>query len=65
MTSTEDEMVILFDRLPQPSRFLNKLLLHHVGDAIDLAEVGGSAESLDSVISHNLRLAARIRHKRV
>ncbi|OHS99250.1 hypothetical protein TRFO_08498 [Tritrichomonas foetus] len=47
---------VLFDPLPQPYRFVNKILLRCIEDAIDLAEGGGSAESLHSIVSHNLRL---------
>jgi hypothetical protein len=47
---------LIFDPLPQPYRYINKILLHCVEDAIDLAEGGGSPESLNSIVSHNLRL---------
>lgn len=47
---------LLFDPLPQPYRFVNKILLRCIEDAIDLAESGGKAESLYSIVSHNLRL---------
>jgi hypothetical protein len=47
---------LLFDPLPQPYRYVNKLLLRCIEDAIDLAEGGGSAQSLSSVVGHNLRL---------
>jgi hypothetical protein len=47
---------ILFDPLPQPYRYINKLLLRCIGDAIDLAEGGGSAASLQAIVGHNLKL---------
>jgi hypothetical protein len=47
---------ILFDPLPQPYRYINKLLLRCIEDAIDLAEGGGSAASLTAVVGHNLKL---------
>ena len=47
---------ILFDPLPQPYRFVNKILLRVIEDAIDLAEGEGSAESYNSIISTNLKL---------
>lgn len=47
---------LLYDPLPQPYRFVNKILLRCIEDAIDLAESGGKAESLYSIVSHNLRL---------
>lgn len=47
---------LLYDSLPQPYRFINKILLRCIEDAIDLAEGGGKAESLYSIVSHNLRL---------
>ena len=47
---------ILYDPLPQPYRFVNKILLRCIEDAIDLAEGDGSAESFNSIISTNLRL---------
>lgn len=46
---------VLYDPLPQPYRFVNKILLRCIQDAIDLAE-SGEAEALNSIISHNLRL---------
>lgn len=47
---------LLYDPLPQPYRFVNKILLKCIEDAIDLAEGCGKAEALDSIVSHNLRL---------
>jgi hypothetical protein len=47
---------LIFDPLPQPYRYVNKLLLQCIEGAIDLAEGGGSAESLHAIVSHNLRL---------
>lgn len=47
---------LLYDSLPQPYRFVNKILLRCIEDAIDLAESGGKAESLYTIVSHNLRL---------
>lgn len=47
---------LLYDPLPQPYRFINKILLQCIEDAIDLAEGGGKAEALNSIVSHNLRL---------
>ena len=53
-TPYTDEM--LFDPLPMPFRFVNKILVQTIEAAIDLAEDGGSAEALNSFVSHNLRL---------
>ena len=47
---------VLYDPLPQPYRFLNKLLIKTFEDAVDLAEGGGAAEIRNAYISHNLRL---------
>jgi hypothetical protein len=47
---------LIFDPLPQPYRYVNKLLLRCIEDAIDLAEGGGSAQCLNTVVGHNLRL---------
>jgi hypothetical protein len=48
--------MILTLALPQPYRYDNKLLLWCIEDAIDLAEGGGRASSLQSVVGHNLKL---------
>ena len=53
-TPYTDEM--LFDPLPMPFRFVNKILVQTIEAAIDLAEDGGSAEALNAFVSHNLRL---------
>ena len=47
---------LLFDPLPQPYRFINKILVQTIESAIDLAEDGGSAEALNAFVCHNLRL---------
>ena len=49
----DDEM--LSDPLPQPYRFINKLLLRVIEDSIELAEDGGNSSN-DNFICHNLRL---------
>ena len=48
---------VLFDPLPQPYRFLNKLLLQAIEDAMDLSEGGGSQETMSAFVGHNLKLA--------
>ena len=47
---------LLYDLLPQPYRFINKILVKTIEEAIDLAEGGGSAETQNSFVLHNLRL---------
>ena len=47
---------VLFDPLPQPYRFLNKLLLLCIEEAADLAEGGGVQETRTAFIGHNLKL---------
>ena len=47
---------VLFDPLPQPYRFLNKLLLQCIEEAADLAEGGGVQETRTAFIGHNLKL---------
>ena len=47
---------VLFDPLPQPYRFLNKILLQTIENAMDLAEGGASQESMNAFVGHNLKL---------
>jgi len=47
---------ILMDPLPQPYRFINKILVKTIEEAIDLAEGGGAAETQNAFVCHNLRL---------
>ena len=47
---------VLFDPLPQPFRFLNKIILKCIEEAIDLSEGGGLTETRTGFVSHNLKL---------
>lgn len=47
---------ILFDPLPQPYRFISKILVQTIEEAINLAEDGGSTEAQNAFVCHNLRL---------
>lgn len=49
-----DDMI--YDPLPQPYRFINKILIKTIEEAIDLAEGGESPEALSAFVCHNLKL---------
>ncbi|EAX99825.1 hypothetical protein TVAG_088070 [Trichomonas vaginalis G3] len=54
VSANNDE--ILFDPLPQPYRFISKILVQTIEEAINLAEDGGSTEAQNAFVCHNLRL---------